>query len=133
MEYDQYTDYKVITDKKRIDSLMWTYLGAIEGRIVRAMKWFAQKEGYGEEVVGITFMKDLDEEDVENLPKPLDDHHVLVELTYPAVDVNEMAYVDFETFFEYLTEEIQDILSEHPDRADLLLPLLGEVKKSLGV
>ncbi len=41
---------------------------------------------------------------MSQLPTPLDDKHVLVELDSPAVESEQQLYLDFETFCNYLEE-----------------------------
>ena len=41
------------------------------------------------------------------LPKSLDDKHVLIELASPAVEVNQIVYLDFDTFYNYLDKNVR--------------------------
>lgn len=44
---------------------------------------------------------------MSQLPTPLDDKHVLVELDSPAVESEQQLYLDFETFYNYLEEHVK--------------------------
>ncbi|WP_246234779.1 hypothetical protein [Bacillus aquiflavi] len=66
------------------------------------------------------------------LPKQLDDKHVLLELGYPAVKIEQMAYLDFETFYNYLEKNVKKVMvteSEDEELPNLLL----QVKNSLNL
>ncbi|WP_317635178.1 hypothetical protein [Xylocopilactobacillus apicola] len=122
----------VITDKKEIDRIVSYYSGFLMYSTSYWLELLAKKKGAGEEGVGVSFKGDLDEYDMYQLPKLLDDHHVLAELYAPIVEVDEIAYLDFETFYDYVAKTVQDILEEEPERTELI-PLLMNVKKSLGL
>lgn len=105
----------------------------IDGEYRRKMlKCFANKEGFGQEVIFALFQSDFDDVDQERLPKRLDDEHVLLEQNYPVVEVNEFAYLDFPTFYGYVSDEIKKIVKVNPEESDLL-DLLAKVKQGLGV
>lgn len=44
---------------------------------------------------------------MSQLPTPLDDKHVLVELDSPAVESEQQVYLDFENFYNYLEEHVK--------------------------
>ncbi|MGG5312920.1 hypothetical protein [Enterococcus sp. DIV2381] len=65
------------------------------------------------------------------LPKPLDDKHVLIELASPAVEVNQIVYLDFDTFYNYLDKNVRKE-TKKSDGSELI-GLLKRVKKSLEI
>ena len=76
---------------------MSIYFNFINGKYLeRALSFL--KRGFGQEIVFVHFQSDLDEFDMSQLPTPLDDKHVLVELDSPAVESEQQVYLDFETF-----------------------------------
>ncbi|MEK3974699.1 hypothetical protein [Psychrobacillus sp. FSL K6-1267] len=94
--------------KAEIDKLMLTYFDFINGKYLeKALESFAEREGYGQEIVFAFFQSDLDEYDIAQLPRPLDEKHVLIEIGYPAVEIEQMAYLDFKTFYYYLEENVK--------------------------
>jgi len=127
-------DFKIIS-KERASSLIKMYFNVMrDGYMNESLKRFAQKKGYGQEVLFIWFQSDFDDGDDEDndIPKELDDKHVIVELDYPAVDVNEFGYLDFATFYQFLANNTKELVREHPEKKELL-DLLSKVKESLGV
>ncbi|WP_042473863.1 hypothetical protein [Bacillus ndiopicus] len=125
--------YKINESKADIDQLMLTYFNFINGKYMeKALKNFAEKEGYGQEIVFVFFQSDLDEYDMAQLPRPLDEKHVLIELGYPAVEVEQMAYLDFKTFYNYLNENVKKEIAKNPEKTELT-DLLEEVKHRLYV
>lgn len=120
--------FQIIEEKEEINKLVEIYFSFINGKdLEQALKCFAKKKGYGEEIVFVFFRYDFDEYDRTQLPKPLDENHVLVELGYPAVEVEQIAYLDFKTFYDYLDENVKKELNENPDKTELI-DLLAEVK-----
>lgn len=129
MEYK----FQVFKDKKNIDQLMLTYFSVVNGEdFKKALSFFKQYKGYGIEFVFVSFKFDLDEYDMMQLPKVLDEDHVLIELCYPAVEVNQLAYLDFRTFYDYLVENVSKELEKSPESVELI-ELLKEVKCSLHI
>lgn len=101
-------EYQVNEDKADLDKLMLTYFDFINGKYLKkALESFAQREGYGQEIIFVFFQSDLDEYDMEQLPRALDEEHVLIELGYPAVEIDQIAYMDFKTFYNYLDENVK--------------------------
>ncbi|EUJ25356.1 hypothetical protein MFLO_15523 [Listeria floridensis FSL S10-1187] len=126
-------DYQIANSKVEIDKIVSTYFNFINGKYLeKALECFANKEGYGQEIVFVSFKNDLDDYDMTQLPKPLDDEHVLVELDSPAVEVSQIAYLDFKTFYNYLDENVKKAVEKNSEENELL-ELLEEVKKNLGV
>ncbi|MER0466559.1 hypothetical protein ABR330_07720 [Bacillus cabrialesii subsp. cabrialesii] len=126
-------EYQVNEIKEDIDKLMLTYFNFINGKYLeKALKSFAEREGYGQEVVFAFFQSDLDEYDMAQLPRPLDEKHVLIELGYPAVETEQMAFLDFKTFYGYLDENVKKEVKKNPEKTELT-DLLAEVKRSLCV
>ena len=126
-------EYQVIKNSTDVDKIALTYFSFINGKYLKsALEFFADKEGYGQEIVFISFQSDLDDYDMAQLPKPLDDKHVLLELSYPAVEINQIAYLDFETFYKYLDEYVKKEIEKNPDESELM-DLLIKVKYSLCV
>ena len=66
------------------------------------------------------------------LPKTLDDNHVLVELGSPAVEVDQIAYLDFKTFYDYLAENVKKEIEKNSEES-ALIELLKQVKISLEI
>ncbi|UUI84270.1 hypothetical protein NPA28_20140 [Bacillus halotolerans] len=124
-------EYQVNESKEDIDKLMLTYFNFINGKYLeKALKSFAEREGYGQEVVFAFFQSDLDEYDMAQLPRPLDEKHVLIELGYPAVEIEQMAFLDFKTFYDYLDKNVKEEVKKNPEKT-VLTDLLAEVKRSL--
>ncbi|MBC1231371.1 hypothetical protein HB820_08910 [Listeria booriae] len=124
-------EYQVIENKDSVDELVSTYFNFINGRYLEdALKNFAKREGYGQEIVFVYFQSDLDDYDMEQLPKPLDEKHILIELGYPAVETEQIAYLDFETFYEYLEINVRIAMKDN-SHDNKLTNLLSEVKKGL--
>lgn len=122
-----------IVEGSDIDELVSVYFLFITGRYLRmAMESFASKHGFGQEVVFVTFEGDLDNDDQAELPKVLDDQHILLEQTTPMVDIDRMAYLDFKTFYQYLDRHVRTIVERNPEEADLS-DLLFKVKAGLGI
>lgn len=123
----------VIENQIDIDRIVSTYFDFIHGKYLKkALKCFVNKEGYGQEIIFASFKNDLDDYDMSQLPKPLDEKHVLVELGFPAVELDELVYLDFETFYNYLAENVAKIVEKNPEQ-DELIELLENVRVSLGV
>lgn len=126
-------EYRVIENKVDIDKLMLTYFNFINGEYLeKALKSFAEREGYGQEIVFTFFHSDLDEYDMAQLPKPLDEKHVLIELGYPAVETEQMAYLDFKTFYDYLYDNVKKEVKKNPEKMELTI-LLAEVRRNLDI
>ncbi|ENY5728899.1 TPA: hypothetical protein ACSK7W_002313 [Listeria innocua] len=120
-------EFQLLEDKKSIDQLMLTYFSIISGRYLKkALSAFKEKEGYGQEIVFISFKNDLDDYDIAQLPRPLDDKHVLVELGFPAVEIDQIAYLDFKTFYAYLDENVKKEAERNPE-GNAYKGLLGNV------
>ena len=56
----------------------------------------------------------------------------MLELSYPAVEINQIVYLDFETFYKYLDEYVKKEIEKNPDESELM-DLLIKVKSSLCV
>ncbi|MGL4698037.1 hypothetical protein [Enterococcus larvae] len=125
-------NFEVLTLKSEIDQLMQTYFSVINSKLSKALKLFANKEGFGREIVFVSFQSDLDDYDMAQLSLPLDDKHVLVELGAPAVEVDQIAYLDFETFYSYLDRNVKTEIEKNPDDSELL-DLLEKVKQTLNI
>ena len=113
------SNFEFIEDKEKNDELMSIYFNF-------------KKEGFGQEIVFVHFQSDLDEFDMSQLPTPLDDKHVLVELDSPAVESEQQVYLDFETFYNYLEENVKKEVEKNPERNGLM-DLLVQVKRSLNL
>ncbi|MBO0468884.1 hypothetical protein BCR22_13480 [Enterococcus plantarum] len=126
-------EFQILNDKKSIDQLMLTYFSIVSGKdLERALSAFKEKKGYGIEIVFVSFKNDLDDYDMMQLPKTLDDNHILVELGSPAVEVDQIAYLDFKTFYNYLDENVKKEIEKNPEETDLI-GLLKKVKESLRI
>lgn len=126
-------DYQIANSKIEIDKIVSTYFNFINGKYLKmALECFANREGYGQEIVFVSFKNDLDDYDMAQLPKLLDDEHVLVELDSPAVEVNKIAYLDFKTFYNYLDENVKKEIEKKPEETELI-GLLKKVKESLRI
>ncbi|MBC1372572.1 hypothetical protein HB847_09300 [Listeria booriae] len=124
-------EYQVIENKDGVDELVSTYFNFINGRYLEdALKNFAKREGYGQEIVFVYFQSDLDDYDMAQLPKPLDQEHILIELGYPAVETEQIAYLDFETFYYYLEASVRKEIEKGSENAKLI-GLLSEVRNGL--
>ncbi|MBC1906877.1 hypothetical protein HCA64_10320 [Listeria booriae] len=124
-------EYEVIDNKDSIDELVSNYFNFINGRYLEdALKNFTKREGYGQGIVFVYFQSDLDAYDMAQLPTPLDENHILIELGYPAVEPEQIAYLDFGTFYGYLDKHIRKEIENSPEIAKLT-DLLSEVKSVL--
>lgn len=122
---------QVKESKEDIDKLMLTYFNFMNGKhLEKALKSFAKREGYGQEIVFVFFQSDLDEYDMAQLPRHLDEKHVLIELGYPAVEIEQMAFLEFKTFYDYLDKSVKKEVEKTPEKTELI-DLLAEVKRSL--
>lgn len=118
---------KLTKDKKSIDQLMQTYFSIVRDKdFEAALSSFKEKKGYGIEIIFVSFQGDLDDYDMAQLPKKLDEHHVLIELSSPAVEVDEIAYLSFETFCKYLEDHVKSYSNNQK-----LNSLLEEIKNKL--
>ncbi|WP_088809435.1 MULTISPECIES: hypothetical protein [Listeria] len=125
--------YQIVGNKTDIDKIISTYFNFISGKYLKtALKCFANKKGYGQEIVFVFFEKDLDDYGMAQLPKPLDDKHVLVELGFPAVEIDQIAYLDFKTFYSYLEENVKTEIEKNSGEGELI-ELLKQVKSSLEI
>ncbi|WP_137625520.1 hypothetical protein [Lactiplantibacillus pingfangensis] len=119
-------------NKREATEVMSMYFNVVRGSYLKdALDSFARKEGYGQEVILISFDTDLDDYDQAQLPKLLDKKHVLLELDYPAVEKDQIAYLDFRMFYEYLALNIVKIGNDSENKE--LLKLLTKVKNGLNV
>lgn len=126
-------EFQILNDKKSVDQLMLTYFSIVSGEYLKkALSAFKEKKGYGIEIVFVSFETDLDDYDMAQLPNPLDDKHVLVELGSPAVEVDQIAYLDFKTFYNYLDENVKKEIEKNSGESELI-ELLKEVKNSLDI
>ncbi|MDT0017161.1 hypothetical protein QJV03_08205 [Listeria swaminathanii] len=125
--------YQIASNKADIDRMVSTYFNFINGKYLKtALKWFANKEGYGQEIVFVFFQNDFDDYDMAQLPRPLDDKHVLVELGFPAVEIDQIAYLDFKTFYDYLDGNVKKEAERNPEGNEFI-ELLKKVKSSLEI
>lgn len=125
--------HQIVGNKTDIDRIVSTYFNFINGKYLKeALGCFANKEGYGQEIVFVSFKDDLDDYDMAQLPKVLDDKHVLVELGSPAVEVDQIAYLDFKTFYNYLEVNVKIEIEKNSEK-DELIELLKKVKSSLEI
>lgn len=125
-------EFQILMNEQEIDQLMSTYFCAANRKLKKVLKLFSNKEGWGEEVVFVSFKNDLDDYDMAQLPKPLDDEHVLAELDSPAVEINQIAYLDFKTFYDYLDENVKKEIERNSEENELI-ELLKKVKESLRI
>ncbi|NHH92972.1 hypothetical protein GOICGAJE_01501 [Bacillus sp. MB95] len=124
-------EYQVNESKEDIDKLMVIYFNFINGKYLeKALKSFAERKGYGQEIVFALFQSDLDEYDMAQLPRLLDEKHVLIELGYPTVKIEQIAFLDFKTFYDYLDINVHKEMEKKPEKTELI-DLLAEVKRSL--
>lgn len=86
---------------------------------------------YGKTITDV-IVDDLDEYDIKKLYRPLDNLHVLVEIGYPAVEREQQAILDFNLFYNYLENKVDELIADDKNN-EMLLPLLLKVKNGLGV
>ncbi|MBC1991153.1 hypothetical protein HCJ33_14445, partial [Listeria seeligeri] len=61
--------YQIAGNNTDIDRIVSTYFNFINGKYLKtALKCFANKEGYGQEIVFVSFKNDLDDYDMSQLP-----------------------------------------------------------------
>ncbi|MFS7421290.1 hypothetical protein AB6878_08880 [Carnobacterium maltaromaticum] len=126
-------EFQILNDKKSVDQLMLTYFSIVSGKdFKKALSAFKEKKGYGIEIVFVSFKNDLDDYDMMQLPKTLDNNHVLVELGSPAVEIDQIAYLDFKTFYNYLAENVNEEVEKNSEESELI-ELLKQVKSSLEI
>ncbi|WP_048000957.1 hypothetical protein [Lactiplantibacillus herbarum] len=111
---------------------IWRLFSAMNARQrEQALKSFAKKQGFSQEYLFVWFQSDFDEdEEKSSVPKRLDNTHVLVEQDYPLSPVDEYAYIDFPTFYKYVSSKIQKIVKESPEES-YLLDLLAALEEAL--
>ncbi|WP_237756527.1 barstar family protein [Lactiplantibacillus herbarum] len=121
----------ILMDNKEASDFIGTFLSIFQGRygLRKSLANFAIKEGFGEEIIFIFFKADLGDYDQTQIPKMLDDKHVLLEYDSD-VDEIKYAYLDFPTFYEYLAKEITEIVKAHRKDSDLL-GFLAEIRTNL--
>ncbi|MGG5313082.1 hypothetical protein [Enterococcus sp. DIV2381] len=124
-------EFKILKNEQEIDCLMETFFCAANRNLKKVLSLLSNKEGWGEEVVFLSFENDLDDYDMAQLPKPLDDKHVLIELASPAVEVNQVVYLDFDTFYNYLDKNVKKETKKSDDSE--LIELLKRVKITLEI
>ncbi|MDN6069843.1 MAG: hypothetical protein L0I48_01480 [Lactococcus plantarum] len=129
-----------ITDEIEKKSLLIGYKTFI---YKRSLKAFAKKSGYGDDgggYMGIFFKADLEEEPYEFQQElsEIKNNQVVLNVSYPATisdakDAEEVVYIDFDEFYDYLVEVVDERISETPSDKAEYEQLLSEVKTALGL
>ncbi|GHU36702.1 hypothetical protein FACS1894192_03890 [Bacilli bacterium] len=104
----------------------------------RSLKEFAKKSGYGDGGGGymaIFFKADM-EEDMYEFQQELSEiksNQILLWATPPAAPEEENLYLDFDEFYDYLVEVVDERIAETPSDKAEYEQLLSEVKIALGL
>ena len=127
--------YKVITDLKEKESLLGTYFSLINKR---SLKYFTQILAYGDDFIGVYLKKYLEQDPYEFQRElsEIKDRQLLLLALYPATisdekDAEEAVYIDFDEFYTYLTEVVDERIAESPEDKAEYQELLAEVKTAL--
>ncbi|WP_053072631.1 hypothetical protein [Lactiplantibacillus herbarum] len=124
---------KSVMPAKKVKSVWKDYFTAISygDRLPVALNNFAGRHGYGAGLMSSTYFEgDFGEDNPMLLPQKLDDQHVLL---MHGFDDYQIAYLDFETFCDYLTVSVKQLIrrdKRNPSNQKLLT-LLKDVRRNL--
>lgn len=124
--------FEILTNEEEVNQLMAIFFCSANRKLKKVLKLLSNQKGWGEEVVFVSFKDDLDEYDMAQLPKPLDDRQIIVEFCFPAVEVDQIAYLDFKTFYNYLVDYVKKEIEKNIEDVELL-ELLKDVKSGLEI
>ena len=128
--------YKIIADEKEMNDIIRGFFFFLsdysDGEFQRALNYFAQQSGYGEEFIWALFQDDFDEWE-EPYYEQLGKGYVLMALTRPAVDEDIGFYITFAEFYEHLKKCVDEKAAKSPEKSESLYALLLEVKEGLNL
>ena len=122
-----------VLDEKEKETLLIGYKTFIHKR---SLKEFAKKIGYGDDGGGymeLMFKEVLIDDPYEYQQElsEIKDRQVLLSAIPPAAPVEENLYLDFDEFYNYLAEVVDERISESPEDKEEYEQLLAEVKIAL--
>ena len=127
----------IITDEVEKNILLRTYASNINKR---SLKNFIKKKGYGDGgYMAIFFKSDLEEDpymtqvELEIDISQFKDKQVLLDVDPPAAPVSEQLIIDFDEFYNYLAEVVDERIAESPEDKEEYQELLKRVKSTLEV
>ncbi|GFH41461.1 hypothetical protein Hs30E_00120 [Lactococcus hodotermopsidis] len=125
----------IVTNQEERHILLRTYASNINKN---SLKEFSKKSGYGDGGGGymaIFFKADLEEDPYEFQQElsEIKDNQVLLNADPPAAPVEENLYLNFDEFYDYLVEVVNERIAETPSDKAEYEHLLSEVKTALGL
>ena len=127
--------YKIITDTKEKENILLTFSHNVK---ISSLKEYVNKTGYGDDFMDVLFKKDLEEDlySYQQELKEIQDNQVVIHAYYPATisdskDAEEVLYLNFDEFYNYLVEVVDERISESPEDKEEYEQLLAEVKIAL--
>ncbi|GFH43229.1 hypothetical protein Hs30E_17800 [Lactococcus hodotermopsidis] len=122
----------IVTNQEERRILLRTYASNIDKR---SLKMFSKKIGYGNDFIGIYSKEDMEEDPYEfqNELSEIKSNQILLWAKYPAAPVEENLYLNFDEFYAYLVEVVNERIAETPSDKAEYEHLLSEVKTALGL
>ena len=110
--------YKIITDTKEKENILLTFSHNVK---ISSLKEYVNKTGYGDDFMDVLFKKDLEEDlySYQQELKEIQDNQVVIHAYYPATisdskDAEEVLYLNFDEFYNYLVEVVDKRIVESP-------------------
>ena len=127
--------YKIITDTKEKENILLTFSHNVK---ISSLKEYVNKTGYGDDFMDVLFKKDLEEDlySYQQELKEIQDNQVVIHAYYPATitdskDAEEVLYLNFDEFYNYLVEVVDKRIVESPEDKEEYQELLEKVKATL--
>ncbi len=127
--------YKIITDTKEKENILLTFSHNVK---ISSLKEYVNKTGYGDDFMDVLFKKDLEEDlySYQQELKEIQDNQVVIHAYYPATisdskDAEEVLYLNFDEFYNYLVEVVDKKISENPEDKVEYQELLAKIKIAL--
>ena len=127
--------YKIITDTKKKENILLTFSHNVK---ISSLKEYVNKTGYGDDFMDVLFKKDLEEDlySYQQELKEIQDNQVVIHAYYPATisdskDAEEVLYLNFDEFYNYLVEVVDKRIVESPEDKEEYQELLEKVKATL--
>ncbi|GHU36708.1 hypothetical protein FACS1894192_03910 [Bacilli bacterium] len=121
----------IIIDEEEKSSLIKMYFYGVTATV---LKQFIKKQGYGDDFMAITFQEEMDPYEFKQELSEIKDNQVLLWAQYPAIsekDSETNIYLDFDEFYGYLEESVNERIAETPSDKAEYEQLLSEVKIAL--